>query len=63
MANLSNTEKRPASAENRKKAGSPAPKRKSGATLEKDELPESELGKVPGGALSDPCEGGQVRRR
>jgi hypothetical protein len=63
MANFSDADKQPASGENRKKAGARAPERKSGTTLERDQLPESELGKVPGGAMSDPCEGGQIRRR
>jgi hypothetical protein len=63
MANFSDADKQPAGGENRKKAGSPAPERKSGTVLQRDELPESELGKVPGGAMSDPCEGGQIRRR
>ena len=63
MANASDADKQPASGENRKNAGSLAPERKSGTTLERDQLPESEVGNVPGGAMSDPCEGGQVRRR
>jgi len=63
MANLSDANKRPASGENRKKAGSRAPKRKSRTLPERDELPESELGKIAGGVMDDPCAGGQYRRR
>jgi hypothetical protein len=47
MANFSDTDKRLASGENRKEAGSPAPKR--GRLPERDELPVSELNKVSGG--------------
>jgi hypothetical protein len=39
MANFSDTDKRPATGENREKASSPAPKRKSGTLPERDELP------------------------
>ena len=46
MANFSDTGKL-ASGENRKEAGSRAPKR--GRLPERDELPESELNKVSGG--------------
>jgi hypothetical protein len=60
MANFSDTDKL-ASGENRKEAGSPAPKR--GRLPERDELPESELNKVTGGVMDDPCAGGQYRRR
>ena len=63
MANFSDADKRPANAEDRKKAGSPASQRKSGTTLDRDELPESEAGKIVGGLMSDPCAGGQYRRR
>jgi hypothetical protein len=61
MANFSDATKQPASAENRKHAGSPAPKRKSGTSP--DELPESQLNKVAGGIKDDPCAGGQVHSR
>ena len=61
MANFSDTDKRLASGENRKEAGSPAPKR--GRLPERDELPELELKKVTGGVMDDPCAGGQYRRR
>jgi hypothetical protein len=63
MSNFSDTDKHPASGENRKKAGSPAPKRKSGILPARDELSESELGKAAGGVMDDPCAGGQYRRR
>ena len=63
MANFLNTDKRLASGENRKEAGSPVPKRKSGRLPERDELPESDLDKVTGGVMDDPCAGGQYRRR
>jgi hypothetical protein len=63
MANFSDADKRPADGDNRKKAGSPGPKRKSGTMLDKDELPESEAGKIVGGLMDDPCAGGQLRRR
>jgi hypothetical protein len=63
MANFSDADKRPASAEDRKKAGSPAPQRKGDTMLDRDELPESEAGKIVGGLMGDPCAGGQYRRR
>jgi hypothetical protein len=62
MANFSNTDKL-TSPERRKQAGSPVPRRKSGRLPEREELPESELGKVTGGVMDDPCAGGQYRRR
>jgi hypothetical protein len=63
MANFSDSDQRPASGENGKKAGSPNPKRKSGTMLEKDELPASDLTNTAGGVQGDPCAGGQYRRR
>jgi hypothetical protein len=63
MANVPDADKRPTGAEDRKKAGPPDPKRKSGTMLDKDELPESEAGKIVGGLMGDPCAGGQYRRR
>jgi hypothetical protein len=63
MANFSDANKQPASAENRKQAGSPAQKRKSGTSPERDELPESQLNKVAGGVKDDPCAGGQFHNR
>ena len=62
MANFSDTDKL-TSAESRKQAGSPVPRRKSGKLPERDELPASELGAVAGGAMDDPCAGGQYRGR
>ena len=62
MANFSDTDKRLASGEDRKEAGSPAVP-KGGRLPERDELPESELNKVSGGVMDDPCAGGQYRRR
>jgi hypothetical protein len=62
MANLSDTDKL-TSGESRKQAGSPVSKRKSGRLPERDELPESDLDKVTGGVMDDPCAGGQYRRR
>ena len=61
MANLSDTDKL-TSGESRKQAGSPVSKRKSGRLPERDELPESDLDKVTGGVMDDPCAGGQYRR-
>jgi hypothetical protein len=63
MANFSDADKRPTDGDNRKKAGSPDPKRKSGTMLDKDELPEPEAGKIVGGVMGDPCAGGQYRGR
>lgn len=63
MANFSDTDKRSAGAENRKKAGSPAPKHKSGPSPERDELAESQLNKVAGRVKDDPCAGGQFHNR
>jgi hypothetical protein len=60
MTNGSNLDKRPT---NGKKAGVPVSKRKSGKLPERDELPASELGAVAGGAMDDPCAGGQYRGR
>jgi hypothetical protein len=62
MANFSNTDKL-TSPERRKQAGSPVSRRKSGRLPEREELPESELAKVTGGVMDDPCAGGQYRRR
>ena len=62
MANFSDTDKL-TGAESRKQAGSPVPRRKSGRLPEREELPESELDKVTGGVMDDPCAGGQYRRR
>jgi hypothetical protein len=63
MANFSDADKRPADGDKRKKASSSDPQRKSGTMLDKDELPESETGKIVGGLMGDPCAGGQYRRR
>jgi bacteriocin-like protein len=62
MANFSDTDKL-TSGESRKQVDSPVPKRKSGRLPEREELSESELDKVTGGVMDDPCAGGQYRRR
>jgi hypothetical protein len=63
MANFSDRNKRLASGQKRKEAGSPASKPKNKTLPERDQLSKSELNKVTGGMREDPCAGGQNRRR
>jgi hypothetical protein len=61
MANFSDTDKRLASGENRKRPARPPQSAKAADCLKG--IPESELDKVTGGVMDDPCAGGQYRRR